>query len=382
MTNRTERSISPEQLSRAGNNYIRCLNLPKSSQVLIITDKLPEDLKGESDPNLLIRRSMAQKLEEELHKKGHAVTKVEYTGAMDFDSFHKETERVLQELDQLDGTRDANSTTTVVYLGDVYLNRRGIYKAASDFGAKRKVRVAGSLGFTTGDCRVMSEMDSRKLKIIEENNKYFEDFFKERPQGMFDVLTLGEDKRQHSLHLSYDTERAPFETDMGRFEEKHRVILDNFQYVNIPGGEKFGAPYPLDHINGEFAAEGLLFKVSKGMVVNVDFMGSRSLDSFDPSQQKLIELVQNGRPIPVAELGLGFYELAGIKTYPDSSILSREKGGPHFGLGHNVSPNEEESRVSELAGDFHHTDFVLEQPVLIWANPEAREHKQFYPPQK
>lgn len=377
-----EALISPEQLISSSKNYFRCLNLSPKSQVLIITDKLSNDVTVTPDPNLLIRRIMTDLLGEEIKKEGHRIVRVNFDSKMSKKLLHGETERALKELDELDDGSETNHNTTVIYLGDIWLNRKGIYQASSEFGAKREVNFAGSLGFTTGDCRVMSELDEKKQITIEASNKYFDDFFKKKPNGMFDIVTRDAKEQQHFLYLSYDTSQAPFETDMGRFENDHRVLLEgeNFQYVNIPGGEKFGAPFPFNKIDGRFSAEGLIFRVYQGLIIEVEFVGDKPFEEFDPSQRKLIEIIQQGGRMPVAELGLGFYDLAGIKTYSDSSILSREKSGPHIGLGHNVSKNIEAEEVAKLAEEFHHTDFVLSKPTLIWTDLDDQSRQQFYPP--
>lgn len=386
MIRSVEALISPEQLMSSSKNYFRCLNLPPKVQVLIITDKLSKNAKATLDPNLLIRRKMTDLLSEEIKKDGHRIVRVNFDSTMSQGLLHDETERALKELDELENGPETNHSTTVIYLGNGWLNRQGIYQASSEFGAKREVNFAGSLGFTTGDCRVMSELDEKKQATIETKNDYFDDFFKGKPEGMLNIATHDAKGQSHFLYLNYNTLQAPFKTDLGRFENGHRDLLEgeSFQYINIPGGEKFAAPFPFNKVVGRFLAEGLIFRVDQGLVVEVEFTEDKSFEEFDLSQRKLIEIIRGGGRMPVAELGLGFYDIAGIQTYSDSSILSREKGGPHIhiGLGHNVSKTVEAKTVAKLAGEFRHTDFVLDKPKIIWTDLNDQERRQFYPPQQ
>ena len=232
----------------------------------------------------------------------------------------------------------------------------------------------------------MADMTNSKLALIQEQIDYFDSFFEKHPEGIFEIKTQSPTEgRPTKLNLYYDTKKAPFETDMGRFDDDHKVKVGdyNFEYVNIPGGETFAAPNPLASTYGEFWAEGLFFTVHSGNVVDIQVPEGISIDSFELSQKELINLVRSGRSIPVAELGLGFYKLAGIKTYSDSSILSREKTGPHLGLGTNASPNSEQEMVKRFSKGFYHTDFLLDNAELVWVEPLNKNLSIiFYPPVK
>lgn len=388
MANPVEKLLSPEQISSAAKNYLHCLNLPEKNQILIITDRAPKIMKSAPDKNLLIRRKMAQELDamllKDIYSKDYVAGRVEFDNSMGKDDFYNQTKAALKELDTI--AQSGDYPVTIVNLGDTYDNREGIYDAASELGRKKTVRLADSLGFSVGDCRVMADMTTSKLALIKDQVDYFDNFFKEHPNGIFNITTSSSSKGwPFTLRLNYDVEKAPFETDMGKFDEDHivRVRDYNFDYINIPGGETFAAPFPLNSVNGNFWAEGLLFKVENGSVVDIEISDDISVNSFEPSQRKLIKLVQSGKRIPVGELGLGFYKMAGIPIYSDSSVLVREKTGPHIGIGNNASPNEEKELVERLSGDFYHTDFVLDNAELVWQEPlNQKTWINFYPPPK
>lgn len=241
--------------------------------------------------------------------------------------------------------------------------------------------MAGSLGFSTGDCRVMSNLTQEKIAKLYEIDKPFKKLFKEHPQGQFEITTRDADD-QHVLNLSYDTTKADFKPEFGNFDGVHEEPLGkkykNIKYINIPGGERYGSPYPFNNTNGEFSAEGIVFKVEKGMVTN--FVVSKVLDlsQLSLSQRELLLNIKNGIHIPVSELGLGFYELANIETYPDSSTLSYEKSGPHIGMGTIPGESVEEKKIEKAAKGFHHTDFVLDNPYIRWLDRRGRNPKKFY----
>lgn len=132
---------------------------------------------------------------------------------------------------------------------------------------------------------------------------------------------------------------------------------------------------------GQFVAEGIVFTVEEGMVVGVTAPDEVLQAVSETSQRTLIGIILTGGKIPFAELGLGFYAIAGVDTYEDSSVLSREKGGPHGGMGVDPSDSSPESKLmKELAGDFHHTDFVMDDPRITHYDKQGQP-TQFYPPQ-
>ena len=75
MAKQVEAPISPEQLKDASSNFLSCLRLPTSSQVLIIADKLPET--GEIDPHLDIRRELSIILKRQIGD-DHPVAMIEF----------------------------------------------------------------------------------------------------------------------------------------------------------------------------------------------------------------------------------------------------------------------------------------------------------------
>lgn len=362
-------------------HYIDCLNLAPNSQVLIVTDRLTDDPEITPDPDTALRIQMSSMIIKRLAVGGFRVGQVCFDHSVSRDDMYAQTTHALRELDPSEDIQAADLTTTVIYLGDVWANRKGMYNAASDFGKDRNVRVAGSLGFSTGDCRVMSQLTLERRGTIEQASRYFEQFFTEHQQGRFVVTTQDTEGNPHTLELYYDNITAPFATDLGWFDDTHFSKKGNFDYLNIPGGEVFAPPYPFAHSTGEFVAEGIIFQVAEGMVKGV--VASRELldNIIEPSQKQLIEIVLGGGKIPLSEIGLGLYAIAGIDTYQDSSTLSKEKGGPHGGMGN--SPSDDSPEIAEmqrLSGDFHHTDFVMDNPVISFIDPQSQEEISFYPP--
>lgn len=384
MAKLVETPISPEQLRDASSNYLRCLNLPPSSQVLIITDK-PNG--ATPDDNLLIRSNLTSSLGRQISREGHRVITINYDNSLSFEDFRAQTNQKLKELDNKEGVEGIiDDTTTIVYLGEKWEKRFGIYQGAEDFGNEnsRVVRFAGSLGFSTGDARVMSELTPEKMDQINQENIKFSEFFEKKPVGKFEITTRGEDGKERILNIGYNNKEAPFEPDTGQFDEaNNNMLTEHVKYINIPGGETFAAPYPFQQTNGEFAAEGMLVTVKDGLVESIIELEEGARNNKDPMQRDLIKLVEQGKKIPVAELGLGYYALIGIKTYSDSSILSREKGGPHIGFAHTYTTSEKKAieQVLEDQGlDFGHTDFVMDNPVMVWADQQGENQQQFYPP--
>jgi hypothetical protein len=120
-----EKMPNPEELSRASENYLRCLNLPPKSQVLIITDKLPTS--GTPNDNLLVRNKMALSLQRQIANAGHRILTLEYDGtrapadlsedqlAEQKEQFRQETALALSDLENLDKNPELDRTTTIVY---------------------------------------------------------------------------------------------------------------------------------------------------------------------------------------------------------------------------------------------------------------------------
>lgn len=374
--------ITDKQLVSAVANYTDCLALPTFSQVLVVTDRMPQRPNTLVDQNQQIRRAMADMLRNNLGIH-YPVGRLELDHSMSREDLQGQTSTALRFLDD-HGIKEAGGerTTTVVYIGDAWPNRVGMYAAINEFSeekARGRVRVAGSLGFTTGDCRVMSQMGQREREAISQASRYFTEFFNTYPYGRLEITT-NDRSNSYMLAVNYDIRHAPFATELGRFDENNQLFNGNFVYVNIPGGETFATPYPYQQTDGKFVAEGIIFSVEGGMAVKAEKLKEGAVvgHMVEPSQL-LFRLVQSGRRIPVSELGLGFYALAGISTYKDSSVLSREKGGPHIGMGHGFTSDEQEA-ILRAAGDFHHTDFIMDSPTIVYRDVYTGESIQFYPP--
>lgn len=376
-----EARITDKQLVRAVANYTDCLVLPTFSQILVVTDGMPQRPNTLVDQNLQIRGAMADMLIRNLGTH-YPVGRLGLDHSMTRADLQGQTSTALRSLDdhgikKIGGER----TTTVVYIGDAWPNRAGIYAAINEFSegkARGRVRVAGSLGFTTGDCRVMSQMGQREREAISQASRYFTSFFNTYPYGRLEITT-NDRSNSYLLAVNYNIRHAPFATELGRFDENNQLFNGNFVYVNIPGGESFATPYPYQQTEGKFVAEGIIFSVEGGMAVKAEELKEGAVGHMVEPSQLLFRLVQSGRRIPISELGLGFYALAGIATYEDSSVLSREKGGPHIGMGHGFT-SDEQKVILKAAGDFHHTDFVMDSPTIVYRGVNTGESRQFYPP--
>ncbi len=373
-------SLDKEIVTRAASNYIECLALNPNSKVLIVTDGASEAF----DANVNVRREMSLMINNDLEKADHQVSIVEFNHATSKDFMHDQTTKAIWEQDQKSNGQ-VDDPLMIVYLGDSWDNRPGMYQAANDQTQNRQVRVAGSLGFSTGDCRVMSQMSNERREKAVEVNQYFKRFFSEHPRGSFLVETREDNETTYQLTVDYNTDVVPFHTDLGFFQDEYQGELGNFEYLNIPGGERYAPPYPFRNSNGQFIAEGIVFTVEHGMVVNAEAPEEVLKLVTETSQKTLLSLIADGEQVPLSELGLGFYTIAGIETYEDSSVLSREKRGPHGGMGVDPSEGSPESGemrdLAEKAGGFHHTDFVMDKPTITHLG-EKDKQTHFYPPQE
>jgi hypothetical protein len=365
-------------IENAVQNYLDCLNLPQGSQVLIVTDRFPKQAK-DIDENLVLRKKMSEMISKRLTSGEINQRTVELDHSMSNEDAMSITAEALQKLNATPGDNPSD-TTTIVYLGDSWSCRNGMYKAADEFGGVHNVRIAGSLGFTTGDCKVMSQLNQERRKLIEAQEAYFEKFFNEHPTGVFDVVTSSETGEEFHLSVSYDTTKSPFESDSGWFGHKHKKNMGNVNYVNIPGGEKYGPPDPWRDTDGCYMADGIIFQVEDGLVTG--FKAEKEvLEKIQGSSQNLLlQKISEGKRIPFSELGLGYYTMAGIDVYDDGSILSQEKEGPHSGIGVDPTGSHQALEMKNASGDFRHTDFVMNNPKIYLKGPEPSKDIQFYPP--
>ena len=128
--------ITPEQFRDASKNYLSCLRLSPEAQVLIVTDKLPQN--GSPDPHFETRAKMAQLLVGEIGK-DHKVAMIEFEETPEDQTLYQHTREALNQLDNTEKVEGNNPPTTIIYLGKKWDNRRNLYKAANDFGEGRTV---------------------------------------------------------------------------------------------------------------------------------------------------------------------------------------------------------------------------------------------------
>jgi len=372
-----EPELGERLISDAVTNYIECLGLQSGSRVLIVTDKLPKNLE-DRDTNLVLRRKMSAIIADRLRSSGMSFVSVEFDSLTPKDEIFATTKTALQKLGRSIGSD--NPCTTIIYLGSSWDNRSGMYDAAKEYGSTHKTRLAGSLGFTTGDGRVMSQMNGERRQLIEAQSRYFETFFAEHPVGVFDVKTMDKKQNEYHLSVSYDVSKAPFLTDLGWFGEDHTPNMGPVQYINIPSGEKYGPPFPYKETNGFYLAEGILFCVEEGLVTALGASDEVLAAVKEPSQRLFIKLIQSKNKLPLSELGLGFYDMARIEVFSDSSTLTLEKEGPHTGFATDPTEGPESEEMKKISGDFHHTDFVMDGPVITFWGPNREDPIIFYQP--
>lgn len=216
--------LTEKQTSDAVSHYIECLNLPPQSNILIVTDK-PSD-SSEINVHRDLRIHMSSLLDERLRMNEFPLQTLHFDNSMTEEEMYDSAKRALEDF-------QSSNTVTIIYLGDSWLNRGGMYNAASEYGKNNEVRVAGSLGFTTGDARVLSQMDASRRAIIEETNDYFEKFLNAHPRGTFIINTSDFSDTQYYLGIPYDTSEAEFVSSLGIFDSRtHKV--DGFAYTNTP----------------------------------------------------------------------------------------------------------------------------------------------------
>ncbi len=161
MRNPAEAPINNEILKAASQNFYRCLNLQRTTQVLIIADELPKrnpqlrkKLINHSNPNIVLRRKFASLLEYKVREGGNTVASIDFDGEMTEEELQSETIRALKELDQLDKKIFIKRPTTIVYLGESSKNRTVINHAVNDLCHSRSVQVVGLLDSTSEDLHV------------------------------------------------------------------------------------------------------------------------------------------------------------------------------------------------------------------------------------
>lgn len=234
-----------EQLFEAAAvNYVSCLGLPSESSVLIVVDRKPQKKGTQVDPNRAVRQKLSQMIGTRLQVHRHRVCYVGFGHSSTRSDIFVQTSQALSDLDSDDERPPEARTMAIVYLGDAWENGSAIYDAAKDVAKERQVRVAGSLGFRTGDCRVMSQLSAEKRTDIEKAGRHFEGFFVRNPQGKLMVLTHDRERKIHSLKLDYDLTQAPFKLSLGQFEVEETGDPGEYNYQNVPSGEIYFPPFP------------------------------------------------------------------------------------------------------------------------------------------
>lgn len=354
------------ELRNAAMNYLECLNPPDRSGVLIVTDREDEDL------NSSRRRMLAGNLYTQLKDRGLSTALLTFDTTTSYDEMHGQVSQSLDELIPSQGIPVA----TVAYIGGTWKNRPGMYDAARKLAqAGNVVRFAGSLGLSTGDIRVLSQMGETQRKSIIAEAEKLAKIFSLHGQGVITIHSELPGGGRASLRAPFNVQKAAYKKSIGMFGEPGEPTGD-WEYTNFPSGEVYMAPYPFNQVNGHFVANGLLITIIHGVVAHVDPVGEKSV--LEPSQQQLIGLVRSGAQLPISELGFGLYKDAGIQTYNDCSVLTLEKAGPHIGFGEDPSGNSPPEQQDQLASlikgtGFHHTDFVLHNPSILLQSDQGVE---------
>lgn len=276
---------------------------------------------------------------------------------------------------------------TVAYIGKAWEKRVGFYTGVAVFekDTKTKTRLAISVGLNRADIKTLLKIKPEIRNIIATQVEKELHFFRKHPHGSF-VITTKHDERDYLLSLKYDTSQSPFHPDWGVLNDDSPSPMDFgdgrviSNAANIPGGEVFATPYSFSQTQGQFVAREVLFTVKNGLII-----GAQSLSDNPPVGDGLLLIINEinslRHPLPVSELGLGIFALAGIRSEPGSSVLSAEKDGPHIGVGSVPGESTEAEEILVFAGEFHHGDLVLDHPSIKFQEKEADTPVQFYPPE-
>lgn len=369
--------IRPGELILASYNYIDALRLPNMGRVLIVMDK------PGLDPDTSARRWMASKIDYLL--RGRNEVKV-----LEFDDQTYAEEMNQATLDALNTLNSHNSSqvaVTVAYIGKAWEKRVGFYTGVADFerNTKTKTRLAISVGLNRADIKTLLKIKSETRNIITTQVEKELHFFREHLHGSF-AITTKHDERDYLLRLKYNTSQSPFHPDWGVLNDNSPSPMDFgdcrviSNAANIPGGEVFATPYPFSHTQGQFVAREVLFTVKNGLITD-----AQSLSDNPPVDDGLLLIINEinflHHPLPVSELGLGIFALAGIRSEPGSSVLSVEKDGPHIGVGSVPGESTEAEEILVFAGKFHHGDLVLDHPSITFQEKQTDTPVQFYPPE-
>ena len=172
------------------------------------------------------------------------------------EEFYGETSKALKELDD---------PPIIIYLGKGWPERKNIYQAADDFGKTRKgVYLASLIDMTEGDLQMLSELNEEKIKMVEDGNKSFDQFFDSHPVGILNIASRGRDGQEQNLELRYDVTTNSLKTDANNGDNNHRLSsigYPNISSLSIPAGERSIGPDSMEKINGKFSSHGIIFTI-------------------------------------------------------------------------------------------------------------------------
>ncbi|MFC1711784.1 hypothetical protein ACFLZ1_04340 [Patescibacteria group bacterium] len=384
----TEQLLSPEILTQATENYFDALNLPPDGPVLFIIDKPNDD-----NINIQERRRLAEAVENKILTQGicddSQVATLEFGMENTYEEFFQQTSQALEDINE--GNGDKNPVT-LVYLGDQWSGRRGLYHAFAKFGQNNDIRTrnAVSLGMNQHDILMLPQIDSQKREKIAKPIEYLKAFFEENRKGKFKIETEYQGQR-FTTELDYDYDEAEFEPDWGFLSEKAAKksfegygIINEFE--NIPGGEVYGTPFPWKNSNGQFVSkEGMVLTIMNGFITNIrgfdKDINEIAAATKDKSIIDCVNLVNSGSPIPLSELGFGVWALAGLIPDPRCSTLCTEKGDIHFGAG-DCSESTEAAEIEDIIDrlGFNHADFIARNAKVYYQAEGKTEFTQMWPP--
>ena len=376
MTAQPEAPISQELLQQAADNYYHCLNLPRGSNVIVVSESIPEGGRN-VDASVLLRNTLADQIRQKAERDDHSVAHLSFNNETTEDEFRDSTSRTLSEYCLEDGDKPPASTT-IVYLGDYWANRGGLYQAANEHGLRHDIRIAGSIGLTSGDIRVLSALTREKQREMSQVSNVLEAKFQRNPKGFIQVKTLAAEGHEHLLNLPYDCHQAPFKTDPGRIDDEHPIKMGAFRFHNIPGGHFFGAPYEFKHTNGKFVAQGIVFNVVDGLIADITDDIEGSYEKLDPDQRRALDYVKGGGGLPLSELGIGLHRQVNVPSFSDCSMLTRTKSGVYFGLGEAHSDTSEAEQIRGLPSGRVHYNFILSDPELSLLTPSLDDPIPIY----
>lgn len=375
----------------AAKNYTESLRLPKEGSVLFIMDQQADDV------DVAARRELSRSIAGATRSGGHNSLTLEFGEETTYEEMFEQTADAMQALE---GSNSGEQRTTVVYIGDQWTNRWGMYDAIAVHSTQtREARIAISPQANVSDITVMSEITPERLARIEKGIDYFEGFFNENPNGTL-VIKTENDGVEGELSVRFDTSQAPFSHNRGVLDDEMPTPVTSdrgqiFNGGNVLGPESYTTPYPFEKSQGAFVTkEGIKITVVDGYMTSAENW-QVPYDSLEDKQRQIIDILNERTrlqgdgedfehmKVALSELGLGAFRIVGIEDIPaDCSTLMAEKLGPHGGAGKAPGRTVEEDALNKAANrvGFSHTDYVMQNPVISYISEEGEE-KPFYPPQ-